>query len=886
MKFFITFFAFLLGTPLIAQFAFHSFTPSEIELIEADIHASKANYYQVNLQMIESSVNSIPYREEADILHSPYTISIPDLAGNIQTFKILRNQTMHPDLNTLFPHIISFDGVNINNSAEKAKFDITPQGFHAMIMNPAFSTVFIDPISRSTPDKVMVYAKKDFTTNKIRNCNLETETERIDKLIHAEGSLKTLLGSCELRTYRLALAATVEYTTFQGGTIALAAAAQVTTMNRVNGVYERDMAITMVIIPNNNLLIYTSTDPYTNGTPNSMITENQTNITSVIGSANYDIGHVFGTNSGGLAGLGVVCNSNNKARGVTGSAAPVGDPFDIDYVAHEMGHQFKANHTQNNNCNRNNATAVEPGSASTIMGYAGICSPNVQSNSDDHFHGISLGEISVFITSANHTCPVVSSLNNLPPVITSTNGNVSIPANTPFALTAVATDPNLDSLTYNWEQTDNQVSTQPPAATSTSGPNFRSNPSSPNPTRYFPNLTALSNGGPFTWEVVPSVSRTLHFRCTVRDNAMGGGCADYQNVTVSTVATAGPFVVTYPSATGISWVGNSLQTITWDVANTTAAPISAANVSIYLSVDGGISYPTLILANTPNDGTQTITVPNSPTTTARIMVISEAGTFFDISDHNFTITFGSPCNQPVISTISSDTTVCDGTPAVVSLAGTLNDATTWEWYAGSCGGPSVGTGSSLNVLPNSTTTYYVRGVGGCVNSGPCNAVTVTVTQLNTNVNPVGTTLYSLQPPANTNYQWLLCSNGFSPIAGANNFSYTPTLNLGSYAVEITKDGCIDTSACFTINQTGLETINSDHFTLAPNPTNSFATLTWNNSLQIESIDLVDLKGSTISRFEIFENSTLVISLEDLDAALYILRIHYAEGVENLKLVKK
>ncbi|MFA7272338.1 MAG: reprolysin-like metallopeptidase [Crocinitomicaceae bacterium] len=886
MKLFYSLVLVILANQLTAQFAFQTYRPSESELNNADIHATKATYYQVNLQSIEASVHNIPYREDADILHSHFTLSIPDLAGNIQTYKILRNQTMHPNLNSLFPQIISFDGVNVNNSAEKAKFDITPQGFHAMIMNPAFSTVFIDPISRSTPNKVMVYAKKDFTTNKVRSCNLETETERIEKLIHSEAPLKTLLGSCELRTYRLALAATVEYTTFQGGTVALAAAAQVTTMNRVNGVYEKDMAITMVIIPNNNLLIYTTTDPYTNGTPNSMITENQTNVTNVIGSANYDIGHVFGTNSGGLAGLGVVCSSSNKARGVTGSAAPVGDPFDIDYVAHEMGHQFKANHTQNNNCNRNNATAIEPGSASTIMGYAGICSPNVQSNSDDHFHGINLGEISNFITAANHTCPVVTALNNLPPVINSTNGNISIPANTPFALTALASDPDMDLLTYNWEQTDNQVSTQPPVASSISGPNFRSNPSSPSPTRYFPNLTSLSTGGPYTWEVVPSVSRTLHFRCTVRDNAMGGGCADYSNVTVSTVATAGPFIVTYPTATGISWVGNSLQTVTWDVANTTAAPISATNVSIYLSIDGGLTYPTLLVANTPNDGTQSITVPNTPSTTARIMVISAAGTFFDISNNNFTITFGSPCNQPVITAVSSDTTVCDGTPAVVSLSGTLNDATTWQWYSGSCGGSTVGTGTSLNVLPSSTTTYYVRGIGGCVTSGPCIPVTVTVTQLNLNVNPVGTTLYSLQPPAGTNYQWLICSNGFSPIVGANNSSFTPTLNLGSYAVEITKDGCIDTSACFTINQTGLENITHSNFTLSPNPTNGSAVLTWDKTLELESVELVDLKGRTISRYEIFENSSVLVSLEDLEAALYILRIHHLNGVENVKLVKK
>ena len=156
--------------------------------------------------------------------------------------------------------------------------------------------------------------------------------------------------------------------------------AQVTTMNRVNGIFERDMAIHMNIISNNDLIIYTngSSDPYTNGSGGAMLGENISNCNSVIGSANYDIGHVFSTGGGGVAYLGVPC-TYYKAGGVTGGGSPVGDPFDIDYVAHEMGHQFGANHTQNNSCNRNSATAVEPGSASTIMGYAGICSPNVQS---------------------------------------------------------------------------------------------------------------------------------------------------------------------------------------------------------------------------------------------------------------------------------------------------------------------------------------------------------------------------------------------------------------------------------------------------------------------------------------------------------------------------
>ena len=282
--------------------------------------------------------------------------------------------------------------------------------------------------------------------------------------------------TCELREYRLAIAATGEYTTFHGGTVAAAQAAQVTTMNRVNGVYERDFGVRMIFVANNNnSIIYTNaaTDPYSDGNTGAMIGEVQADIDATIGSGNYDVGHVFGTNSGGLAGLGVICTNGQKARGVTGSGAPIGDPFDIDYVAHELGHQFGANHTQNNNCNRNTATAMEPGSASSIMGYAGICAPNVQSNSDDHFHAVSMIEISNRLLATS--CPVTASLTNNAPTITGTPGNVTIPGNTPFALTCIATDPDTNNvLTYCWEQMDNTPATMPPVSTSTDGPNFRS----------------------------------------------------------------------------------------------------------------------------------------------------------------------------------------------------------------------------------------------------------------------------------------------------------------------------------------------------------------------------------------------------------------------------
>ena len=427
--------------------------------------------------------------------------------------------------------------------------------------------------------------------------------------------------------------------------------AEITTaINRVAGIYQREVAVTFQLIANNEDIIYTNgiTDPYDNNNGSAMLGQNQANLDNpaIIGSANYDVGHVFSTGGGGVAWLGVPCVAGQKARGVTGLGSPVGDPFYVDYVAHEIGHQFAANHTFNGNSGScagsqwNDSTAYEPGSATTIMGYAGICSPqNIQNNSDDYFHGISFDEIVAYTTTGQgNSCAAVSSTGNTPPTVEA-GSPYSIPLNTPFTLTGSATDPDgTASLTYNWEEFD-LGPTGAPNSPSGNAPIFRSFSPTTSPSRTFPQISDIVNNTQTLGELLPSYARAMNFRLTVRDNqAMGGGVAN-DNTTVTAVAGTGPFLVTAPN-TAVTWTGNTNENVTWNVAGTNLAPISCANVNISLSTDGGFTYPTSLAMNTANDGSASVLVPNISTSNARVRVACAGNIFFDISNANFNIQLG------------------------------------------------------------------------------------------------------------------------------------------------------------------------------------------------------------------------------------------------------
>ncbi len=604
--------------------------------VKGNVYITATSFRTVKLDQYElrNLLNSAPMESSVRVRNSTFIISLPMPNGVNARFKFVESPVLAPELSAQYPDIKSYLGQGIDDPNAMIRFDLTPLGFHAMILSPN-GTVFIDPFSMNETEYYISYYRDNFRPAVESNFTCLTGS---DNNAPVNNTIISRTGE-QLRTYRLAVAATGEYTTLLGGKSQTLANIN-TTVNRITGVYETEMSVRLVVIANDTAIIYTNpaTDPYTNNNGSAMLQENQNNLDNVIGNANYDIGHVFSTgNFGGIAGLTVVCVSGQKGRGATGSTSPFGDPWAIDYVAHEMGHQFSGNHTQNNlNCNANPLTAWEPGSGITIMGYAGVCAPNLALHSIPYLHGGNLFNEMIPNTQTGlaSNCPVVTTTGNHAPTVTMPVTSLTVPISTPFSLTGTGADQDNDPITFSWEQTN--VGPQGPPSTPTgNAPLFR--PFSPvsSGTRYFPQLSDIINNTQTLGEKLPTYSRLLRFRLTVRDNRAGGGGIASDEIIFDCTDAAGPFLVTYPN-TNVTIGGT--QTVTWDVANTTAAPVSTANVKIMLSTDGGLTFPTVLAASTPNDGSEAVTLPAIDNSQARVKIEAIGNIFFDMSNANFTIT--------------------------------------------------------------------------------------------------------------------------------------------------------------------------------------------------------------------------------------------------------
>ena len=626
-------------------------------------------------------------------------LSLPLPNGSFRDFRVWQTSLMPDELAAKYPGIKSFTGVAVDDQRVTAKLDYTLFGFDAMVFDGE-NTSFIDPYDNYSDGFYMVHYKRDET--KAFSARMVCEVKDEDQITTGEQKLDLVnntpthnaartVNGWYLRTYRLALSANHFYCQAATGlttpTIAQALSKMTVTMNRINGVYNREFSVQMNFCTKEDTLIWpTNTgsvngnDPFNtiNANAGSCLTANQTQCNNRIGSANYDLGHVFTTGAGGLSSLGVVCTNGQKAKSVTGGPSPVGDGFDIDFVAHEMGHEFGANHTFNNgndgSCgggNIYNNTAYEPGSGSTIMAYAGICPPDdLQPHSDAYFHAASLTEIVTKLNGSENVCAVVTPTSNKLVSLPLFSTSYTIPYKTPFELIGpTAVDSVADTAnTYCWEQWNRGDAGSRLVNTFLKGPIFRSYNPVNSTTRVFPKIGmvlagVLSNAGSENaqGEKAADTARYMTFKMTVRDILGGYGCITFPDDTIHVTAVStgaanayAGFKVTSQGTTGISYTGGTNQSVTWNVVGTNAAPVSATNVTIWMSRDGGLTWPDSI-GTYPNTGTALVTVPN-PTatiTTARFKVKGSGNIFFNVNGKNFAVTHGTTSHAGVSNTASA-----------------------------------------------------------------------------------------------------------------------------------------------------------------------------------------------------------------------------------------
>lgn len=850
------------------------------EKVNRDSNPRDFKLFALDLNALKSVLATAPSRDKGQ--QSNTVVTFPNVKGELEKFRIYEASVLHPDLAARHPEIQSYVGKGIDDPTATIRFSVTLFGLHTMTFSGVNGTTYIDPYTKDLKNYI-IYSRQSLTTTKSFKCDV-VDADNLALEIPADMPLQRSNNSL-FKTYRLAMACTIEYAAFHiaeagvgGGTLAqkkaAVLAAMAVTVARIDGVYERDLAVTLVLIPNNEDIIFVTSDTLDNSnTANALLNQIQDVIDGIVGFASYDIGHVVSTGGGGVAQRPAVC-STGKARGVTGLPSPVGDPYDIDFVAHEMGHQFGGSHTFNSDqdaCappNRMTTSSYEPGSGTTIMAYAGICAPhNVQLHSDAYFHARSLIEIQSVINTSGNCAATVPNGNTAP--VVSAGSNYTIPFGTAFALTGSATDTESPAgLTYCWEQFNREVSVQPPLATNTTGPNFRSYEPTASPKRYFPKFSdVLANNLTPTWEVVPNVARVMDFSLVVRDNGVVLGGQTERATMEVTFANVGPFKVTSQTALE-AWAQNSTQQVTWDVAGTTANGINTALVNIRLSIDGGATFPYLLAENTPNDGSESITAPDAVSLNCRLMVESVGNVFYALNSKAFAIGYEiqNTCTTYNFNTPFALTTAYAVKSITVPATGLITDVNIHV----NATHPNLQNMAMALIAPGvSLNTFYNQQCSGNAN------MNVTFDAQAPAFACASPLAGSMQAPSGTSFNSL---NGLSPTGNWQfGFKSTPAAGtIDSFWLEVCAANLVIL---------GTQQFAFDNFALYPNPNGGAFNVRFNSASGNKiNIAVHDMRGRKIFE-KAYSNSGLFdqnVKLDNAQAGIYLVSV--ADG--DKKIVKR
>jgi subtilisin-like proprotein convertase family protein len=869
---------------------------SNSDRIKEEVYSANQKLMEVDLQVFKQSLSAATEAGTGKGVE----ITLPTVNGD-EIFNVWETSNFAPELRAQYPDIKSYVGRGVTDKAAYIRFSVSPQkGLSTMVLRPDNGSEFIEPYTKDQSVYVVFDSKTRVKNRLPFNCTTEDVEINAD-LVNRVGNETARADNQVFRTYRLALSCTGEYTVYHGGTVADALAAMNATMTRVNGVLDVDMGVKLQIIPTNNLVIYTSaaSDPYSaaaTGSAGAWNTELQNTLTNVLGNAAYDIGHLFGASGGGgNAGcIGCICEDDtvsttdeNKGSGFTSPAdnIPEGDNFDIDYVIHEMGHQMGANHTFSSNV-EGTGVNIEPGSGVTIMGYAGVTGGglDVQGHSIAIFAYRSILQMQTNLNLAAHNCSTNVPLagTNATPVV-SAGADYTIPNGTAFILTGTGSDADGDILSYVWEQNDNATAAvtgenSVAYGEKTVGPNWRTFLPTSTPVRILPQLSAVLAGSlEGTWECVSTVGRTLNFNLTARDNHPNAGQTKKDANVIIVSPTIGPFAVTSQSTSGLSWTPGSTQTITWDVAGTTALP-GSATVDIKMSADGGVTWPYVLAAATANDGSEIINVPSINAQTCRIWIQPTGHIYFAVNPVAFSI--GYACN---IASVAPNLAIPDGTGA--NVGGAIAQSTLTV--------PTVAVVNSANMKVNLSVNHAYMGDLVVKLKHP-DGVTVR-TLLNRPCNAVGQfSSTAAEPITFQNGAPTLACTG-TAIAG----TYAPNQSFTSFEGKATNGVWTLTAQDFynidagTIVSWGLDFgcvlgtpgVDESDFSIVPNPNSGVFSVQYTSPTAGDvAITVHDIRGRKVFENKYTNTGMFIqnISLNSAETGIYLVTVQ--DG--NKKMVKK